>query len=53
VVTVTALCADRDVVERLLVRLAEGVAEGVSCPVGDVRSDRLSNVLAVSLTRGR
>ena len=32
----TALGADRDVVERLLVRLAEGVAEGASCPVGDV-----------------
>jgi hypothetical protein len=36
VVTVTALGADREVVERLLLRLAEGVAGGVSCPVGDV-----------------
>ena len=32
----TALGADSDVVERLLVRLAAGVAEAVSCPVGDV-----------------
>ena len=32
----TALSADQDVVGRLLVRLAEGVAEGVDCPVGDV-----------------
>jgi hypothetical protein len=33
---VTALNADRDVVQHLLVRLAEAVAEAVSCPVGDV-----------------
>ena len=36
IVVVTALPADPPVVERLLVRLAEQVADAVSCGVGDV-----------------
>jgi hypothetical protein len=36
IVVITALPADPPVVERLLVRLAEQIAEAVACPVGDV-----------------
>ena len=38
IVVVTALAADSPVVDRLLVRLAEQVAEAISCEVGDVWS---------------
>ena len=36
IVTVTALATSEPMVERLLGRLAESVAEGASCPVDDV-----------------